>query len=305
VSVLAESDVPRTNMGGREPLSPAMAVEEPLEIRLAWGPPVEPARTLAIVMRTPGDDAALAVGFLYGEGILRSQGDVEGIRHCRPVVRDDGTSNVIRVQLRRGAPLDLARLEGYPSIPSTVAAHGPASLDAVRMNHPPVIGPGPVVEAAVVRTIPRRLRRHEDVFDQNGELHVAALFRADGRLLRVREDVGRSNAVDKLIGAEFIGGGLPRSEEILFVSERPSFEVVRKALMASIPIVVAMGAPSALATALAREHGMTLLGFMRDGHFNVYSGAARVVAEPALDIPMLPCPVIELGSGMLETMSRR
>ncbi len=278
VTSAAEAIVLRVTDQGRTPWPDAVAVEEPLEIRLGWGPVLGPGRPVSITMRTPGDDLALAVGFLHAEGILRSLDDVDGVRHCGRPVRDDGTSNIVKIQLRAGARVDLSRLERNTYSSSSCGVSGTRSLEDVRTQYPPVLGPGPFLSATLINTLPRRLKRHEGVADQTGGLHAAALFDGEGRLVRVREDVGRHNAVDKVIGAEFMIDALPRANSTLFVSGRASFELVQKALMAGIPVLAAVGAPSSLAIELAAEHGMTLLGFVRDGRFNIYCGSSRVDA---------------------------
>jgi FdhD protein len=268
---------PSVIQGGSE------VVEELLEIQLTDAVSAELGRQISMTMRTPGDDAALALGFLHADGVVRRVEDVEWVRHRGPAAREDGTTNVIQVQLRRPATVGLQRRA--PSGPS-VSTFGKGSktlLETVRSNDPPIIGRGPLVQSSIVHTMPRRLRRHPAVVDRFGVMYAAALFQADGRLLRVRDDASRDNAVDKLIGAEFMAGSLPRSNDILYVSSRASFDIVQKALMAGIPVIVSVGAPSSFATTLAREHGMTLLAFVRDGEFQVHSGAARVspVDEPS------------------------
>jgi FdhD protein len=275
----AEAVILRVSPDGRQPLQDSVVVEEPLEIRLEWGRVRGPGRGVSVTMRTPGDDLALAVGFLYSEGILRRLEDLEGVRHCGRPARDDGTSNVVKVQLRTGEGVDLTRLERNTYMSSSCGVCGKTSLEAVRTNMPAPLAAGPVLSASLIHSLPRRLRRHQGVFETTGGLHAAGLFDSDGRLIRVREDVGRHNAVDKVIGDELLAGTLPRSNAMLFVSGRASFELVQKALMAGIPVLGAVGAPSSLAVELAADSGMTLLGFVRDGRFNVYCGSSRL-GEP-------------------------
>jgi FdhD protein len=248
-----------------------LAVEEPLEIRLGCdreGRRVQ--RGVSVTMRTPGHDAELAVGFLFTEGIVSNPEQVAGVHACK-------SGNVVRVELRTGVAVDLARLERHFYTASSCGVCGKASLEAVRVcvRNRPAAG-WPVVEAAVIHRLPETLRAAQSVFDRTGGLHAAALFDPAGKLCCLREDVGRHNAVDKVIGAEFLAGRTPLAERVLLVSGRASFELVQKAAVAGIPILAAVGAPSSLAVDLAREHGLTVLGFVRQERFNVYTGAERV-----------------------------
>jgi FdhD protein len=268
----------------------ALAIEEPLEIRLDWDAPRELARratpardtqrtdkTLSITMRTPGQDFELALGFLLSEGIVHSREDIDSYKHCGPAVRSDGTSNIVRVAIAPGRAVDLARLERHFYTSSSCGVCGKTSLEAVRsVPHAPLAKDAPVLHAAMVHALPSTLRRGQEVFDRTGGLHAAGLFDAAGNLVAVREDVGRHNALDKLVGSRLLAGALPASSHVLMVSGRASFELVQKAVMAGIPILAAVGAPSSLAVELAREEGMTVLGFVRDGRFNIYTGENRI-----------------------------
>lgn len=251
--------------------SDVLAVEEPLEIRLGCdvaGRRVH--RAVSVTMRTPGHDDELAAGFLVGEGIIDSREQLADVRAC-------ASRNVVRVDLRPGVAVDLSRLERHFYTSSSCGVCGKASLDSVRVafrNCPPE--GRPVVDAEVVHRLPEALRSGQAVFDRTGGLHASALFDTTGKLLSLREDVGRHNALDKLIGAEFLAGRTPLSNHVLLVSGRASFELVQKAAVAGIPILAAVGAPSSLAFDLARECGMTVLGFVRRDRFNVYTGAERV-----------------------------
>ncbi|GGU23515.1 formate dehydrogenase accessory sulfurtransferase FdhD [Streptomyces lavendofoliae] len=254
-----------------------LVAEEPLEIRLN-------GRPLAITMRTPGDDFALAAGFLVSEGVLGSAADVRNIVYCAGA-RDDGTNtyNVVDVQLAPGVPVPDITLERNVYTTSSCGLCGKASLDAVRTtarfpiaDTPPVrVGPG------LLADLPDRLRAAQRVFDRTGGLHAAALFSEDGELLDVREDVGRHNAVDKLVGRALRGDLLPLDRAILLVSGRASFELAQKAVMAGIPVLAAVSAPSSLAVDLAAETGLTLVGFLRGPNMNVYAGEDRIAFEPA------------------------
>lgn len=254
----------------------ALAVEEPLEIRLVHhvaGKPVE--RSLSITMRTPGHDLELAAGFLLTEGVIRSFDQLAGLKACGPVV--DGLRNTVKAELKPGVSVDAVRLERHFYTTSSCGVCGKSSLEALRVTDRPPLPPGaPALTPALIHTLPDRLRAAQAVFEATGGLHAAALFDAEGALVALREDVGRHNAVDKLIGAMAAAGRLPLSDHWLFVSGRASFELVQKALVAGIPAMAAVGAPSSLAVSLADDAGMTLLGFVRQGRFNVYTGAARV-----------------------------
>ncbi len=238
-------------------------------------------------MRTPGDDGELAAGFLFTEGILQKPEQVKQIRHCglkigkHEDVIDRASalnSNTIRVDLIDGVDVDLKRLERHFYTTSSCGVCGKSSIEALKTGALKLISPDePKFDGGLIHTLPEKLRSSQNVFDQTGGLHASALFNLEGELEIVREDVGRHNALDKVIGAKFLAGELPLSEKILLVSGRASFELVQKALMAGISILVAVGAPSSLAVELANEFGMTLVGFVRDGSFNVYSCSKRLV----------------------------
>jgi FdhD protein len=246
-----------------------VAVEEPLEIRIAYdegGERVE--RRLSITMRTPGDDRDLAVGFVCTEGLVASRDDVANLRQL-----DD---DVVAVELRVPPRIDLSRLDRSFVTTSACGVCGKASLEAIRVPTDTPITAGPVIPVSVFHALPAALRTAQSVFERTGGIHAAALFDVEGRPRALREDVGRHNAVDKLVGAMLLEGALPLSSYALMVSGRASFELVQKARVAGIPILAAVGAPSSLAIDLARSEGMTVLGFVRDGRFNVYCGAERV-----------------------------
>lgn len=272
MSVASVAEVEIVAVDGGVPCSKAdvVAAEEPLEIRVG-------SRSLSITMRTPGEDVELAVGFLLTEGVVRERADLASFKHCGPAVRDDGTSNIVRLELRPGLELDLAQLERHFYTSSSCGVCGKTSLEAVRSKNAPRLVPGaPRVTSAAVSRMPGALRDAQATFERTGGLHAAGLFSADGALLALREDVGRHNAVDKVIGAELLAGRVPAQDGVLFVSGRASFELVQKAVMAGIGMLAAVGAPSSLAVELAREAGMTLVGFVREGRFNVYAGADRI-----------------------------
>lgn len=249
-----------------------LVAEEPLEIRLNGKP-------LAITMRTPGDDFALAAGFLVSEGVIGAASEVRNIVYCAGAT-DDGanTYNVVDVQLAPGVPVPDITLERNVYTTSSCGLCGKASLDAVRTTTRfPIADTPPVrVEPALLACLPDRLRAAQQVFDRTGGLHAAALFSEEGELLDIREDVGRHNAVDKLVGRALQDGRLPLSRVILLVSGRASFELAQKAVMAGIPMLAAVSAPSSLAVDLAAETGLTLVGFLRGANMNVYAGDERI-----------------------------
>lgn len=279
-----EREVQRIDNLGLVTQSDSLAVEEPLEIRIQF--PDEKHRAVSITMRTPGNDGELAAGFLFTEGILKNADEVKDIRHCGLKI-GKGTdtldraaalnSNTIRVELNTTTDLDLKRLERNFYTTSSCGVCGKSSIDALRTGAKPLSDQRFTVSAELICSLPGKLRKAQNVFDQTGGLHASALFSNAGGLDIVREDVGRHNALDKVIGAKFLDDQLPLSDRILLVSGRASFELVQKALMAGIPILAAVGAPSSLAVELAAEFGMSLIGFVRDGRFNIYCGSGRIV----------------------------
>ncbi|GAB3908863.1 formate dehydrogenase accessory sulfurtransferase FdhD [Larkinella knui] len=247
-----------------------LAVEEPLEIRLGYGPPDDrQQRSVAVTMRTPGHDEELALGFLFTENILESPAQIISVRHC--VSDSEKKGNVLRVELQPGVVIDWKRLERHSYTASSCGICGKASIEAVQtVCHQP-LGSDFHLEPEMVHALPEKLRESQRTFAYTGGLHAAALFDENGQLLLVREDIGRHNALDKLIGAAFWQGWLPLSRFGVLVSGRVAFELVQKCWMAGVPMLAAVGAPSSLAVELAKEAGMTLLGFVRDNRFNQYS----------------------------------
>ncbi len=251
-----------------------LATEEPMEVRLVAGPH---RRTVAVTMRTPGNDFELAAGFLFCEGVVRSRDEVSRIAYCLDEGLDaEQRYNVVTVELRGNCLPDLQPLERHFYTTSACGVCGKASLEALRMRGCPVLDGGPVLEPRLLRELPERLRRAQGLFAQTGGLHAAALFDAEGRLLAVREDVGRHNAMDKLVGWALLEGRLPLRDSVVMVSGRASFELVQKAVAAGAPVFCAVSAPSSLAVEVARAFGVTLVGFLRGDRFNVYTGAERV-----------------------------
>ncbi|MDP9614425.1 formate dehydrogenase accessory sulfurtransferase FdhD [Streptomyces demainii] len=267
-----------------------LVTEEPLEIRLNGKP-------LAITMRTPGDDFALAAGFLVSEGVLGRADELANIVYCAGATEDgSNTYNVVDVKLAPGVPVPDITLERNVYTTSSCGLCGKASLDAVRTTARWRLGDGedgtdgadggggsPLrIEPETLSMLPDRLRAAQRVFDRTGGLHAAGLFTPDGELLDLREDVGRHNAVDKLVGRALQQGLLPLSGSVLMVSGRASFELAQKAVMAGIPVLAAVSAPSSLAVDLAAETGLTLVGFLRGTSMNVYAGEHRLALRTAV-----------------------
>lgn len=252
-----------------------LAAEEPMEIRVG-------GRALTVTMRTPGNDFDLATGFLVSEGVVHTRDDVAGVRYCAGATSDGGnTYNVVDVALAPGVAAPDASLERNFYTTSSCGLCGKASLDAVRTTAAWSVADDPLrVSPRTLTALPDRLRAAQRVFDSTGGLHAAGLFDAQGELLCLREDVGRHNAVDKVVGHALRTGLLPLRETILMVSGRASFELVQKAVMAGIPLLAAVSAPSSLAADLAEESGVTLVGFLRGTSMNVYTGPHRLHATP-------------------------
>jgi FdhD protein len=271
----AAVEIRRVTPAGAARERDAVAVEEPLEIRLSAG---GEERTVALTMRTPGDDAELAAGFLFAEGIVRGRADLAGVEQRSGGGQDaaQDPANVVVAALTAPALPDLAPLERHFFATSACGLCGRAGVEALALRGAAAPPAGPVVPAAVLTALPGALRGGQGVFAATGGLHAAALFDAEGRLLAVREDVGRHNALDKLVGWALFADRLPLAGGILMVSGRASFEILQKALAAGAPIVCAVSAPSSLAVEVARRFGITLVGFLRGDRFNVYAGPERL-----------------------------
>jgi FdhD protein len=251
-----------------------LATEEPMEIRVQ-GRGQDPV-AFAVAMRTPGNDFELAAGLCKTEGIVDTAGDVETIAYCvatDALERPEQQYNIVTVRLRRPIAEDLRERRYLAN--SSCGICGKAALDEVEVRCAPV-GPGPRVAASTLHALPERLGAHQSVFEQTGGLHAAARFTAGGELIATREDVGRHNALDKLIGHAFLAGELPLSDQVLLVSGRLSFELVQKAAVAGIPVLCAVSAPSSLAVAAAERFGQTVVGFLRGARCNVYTHADRL-----------------------------
>lgn len=251
-----------------------VATEEPLEIRIESDGRAIP---VAVTMRTPGADFELAAGFLFSEGVIAGAEDLPRIGYCLDGA--PGASqrfNVVTAELRPGLAVDFRRLERHFQVSSACGVCGKASLDQLDLRGLAALAPGPVVSAELIYGLPDSLRADQGLFDATGGLHAAGLFDAAGRLVALREDVGRHNALDKLIGWALFNRRLPLSDHIVMVSGRSSFEIMQKSLAAGAPIVCSVSAPSSLAVEVARRFGMTLVGFVRGRRFNVYAGGERV-----------------------------
>lgn len=250
-----------------------LATEEPLEIRLT-----EPARTIAITMRTPGADFELTAGFLLSEQIITHRADVQRLTHCRDrTLAPDHRDNIVTVTLRPGLTPNLTGLERHFYTTSACGVCGKTSLEALKVRCGAIADTSATVTPATLQQLPHKLQAAQGIFQATGGLHAAALFDLVGNLLAVYEDVGRHNALDKLLGAALLGGQLPLDRHIVLVSGRASFELMQKCLVARVPIVCAVSAPSSLAVAIAQEFNLTLVGFLRGERFNLYSGRDRLV----------------------------
>jgi len=260
-----------------------LAVEEPLEFRVRAG---GVQRSLAITMRTPGHDFELAAGFLLSEGLIAGRQDIARIAYCvDPQIDGEQRYNIVQVVLQGEELPDLTIFTRHFTVGSACGVCGRAGLETLRGRGCTALAPGPVIHPEVITALPQRLYAVQGLFSRTGGLHAAALFDPVGELLVSREDIGRHNALDKLIGWALLEGRLPLASGVLLVSGRASYEIVQKALVAGIPIVCAVSAPSSLAVHLAREFGMTLVGFVRGARFNVYAGVGRI-GPPASSLPI-------------------
>lgn len=268
----------------RETCDDTVASESPLEIRIVFGPrDKRKDRSLSITMCTPGDHQSLAAGFLFSEGVLWKPSDIEGFEHCGPIAEGEADSNQLRVNLAAEVDVDLSRLQRHFYTTSSCGVCGKASIDAVlHQGVQPVSGVGGNVKPEVILQLPELLQARQRLFGRTGGLHAAGLFSLQGEMIDIREDVGRHNAVDKLVGAAFIAAKSQQqfvaamSRSVLVVSGRSSFELVQKAVTAHIPVMAAVGAPSSLAVDLAERMGLTLIGFNDGTKFNIYSHRERV-----------------------------
>jgi FdhD protein len=260
------------NDGVRSERTDTLAAEEPLEIRVQG--PGQDQRSVAVTMRTPGGDFELAVGFLFTEGLIVPE-DISRVAYCDNLPGEDQQYNIVSVALNR--PFDFDQLKRNFYATSSCGVCGKAALDDIEVRCAPVAS-GTRVVAETLLALPTELRKAQKVFERTGGLHAAGLFSPDGALVSIREDVGRHNAVDKVVGEQVLAGRVPLADHILQVSGRLSFEIVQKAAVGGIPIVSAVSAPSSLSVEAGERFGMTLVGFVRDDRLNVYTHPERVVA---------------------------
>jgi len=267
-----------------------LAIEEPLEIQLTYGPSTSrQTRSISVTMRTPGNDFDLAAGFLMTEGVIRDANDIQRIAYAGQPFHQVESSpqtmgslklgsrqNIVRVDLETDIAVSLATLQRNFYATSSCGICGKASLLALRTVCPPRAANNFRIESHVLYSLPGRLRASQGVFNRTGGLHGAGLFNSAGNLLALREDVGRHNAVDKLIGSQFLADRTPLRDRLLLLSGRASFELLQKALMSGIPMVAAVGAPSSLAVEIAKEFDITVVGFLRHDRFNIYHGRDRI-----------------------------
>ncbi len=268
------SDVREWRDGAWSVREDVLTAEEPLEIRVAHAGAKVP---VAVTMRTPGDDVALAAGFLLSEGIIEDAEDLVGVE-ARPGVAPDGAlvSNVVVATLRPGLDFDAGRLSRNVYTTASCGVCGKATLDALDVACRPIAPGRPEVLASTLQRLPAVLRAEQGVFAATGGVHATLLATAEGEVLEVAEDVGRHNATDKVLGRALLASRLPLSDHVIVVSGRASFEIVQKAARAGVPVVAAVGAPSSLAVDAARRFGLTLVGFLSEGRFNAYTGVGRI-----------------------------
>ncbi len=269
--------IERVGSSSREEKTDTLSVEEPLEIQVGFfqngGRVFE---SLSVTMRTPGQDRELAAGFLFTEGLIEKAEDIDSIEFVKPPNAETGQRNTLRVELAPGVSCDLSSLRRRFLTSSSCGVCGKASLEALKGNCAPLPLGSFTLQAAGVAGLPQTLRASQPGFEKTGGLHACGLFDRVGTLLSLKEDVGRHNALDKLIGAEFLERRLPLSDRVLLLSGRVSFELVQKAARAGVPLLAAVGAPSSLAVETAERFGLTLIGFVREDRFNLYTHGERI-----------------------------
>ena len=269
-------NIVRTETNLSESTSDLLVIEEPLEIRVGYGPEENRQQhCLSVTMRTPGDDEHLCLGFLFTEGVISSTNEVLSAKYCRNVTEQDGGNNVMRVELKPVINYNPADYNRNFYTNSSCGVCGKASIEQVQVACQPITG-NFEVNRELISQLPGKLLTLQDVFKHTGGVHACGFFNRDGELLVHKEDVGRHNALDKLIGVLLIQENLPAAEGVLMLSGRISFELVQKAIRAGIPVIAAVGAPTSLAVELANNFGVTLIGFVKDSGFNIYSHEERI-----------------------------
>jgi FdhD protein len=261
----------------KQPQPDQLASEEPLEIRLCWGPPEQAqTQTLITTLRTPGADYELALGWLFAENLISKASDAVKITYCLGKNRAAQQYNVLQVRLKPGLIPDLSKTKRHNLSHGGCGLCGKQEIESLKQFLKPNFSTqGPVLEPEILVGLQAQVRPQQALFERSGGVHAAALFNAQGQLIDLKEDIGRHNAVDKLIGAALMAERNSLNQEILFLSGRAGFELVQKALKASLPVIVSVGAPSSLALELAQSYGQTLIGFLRSESFNIYTGAQR------------------------------
>ncbi|MCR9286846.1 MAG: formate dehydrogenase accessory sulfurtransferase FdhD [Bacteroidetes bacterium] len=255
----------------------SLVIEEPLEIRIGYGSLQKRLqKSISVTMRTPGNDFELATGFLFTEGIIKHKKDILKTEYV-PTFHQDSKENIVKIELAPSVEFEMANLERNFYTTSSCGVCGKASIEAVHSNEIPDLNTGyPIFEVSEILKFPDSLIQRQNLFEHTGGLHAAALFNSKGELTLIKEDIGRHNAVDKLIGSALLKNKVPLSDYLILVSGRAGFELVQKSIVAGIPILAAVGAPSSLSTKLADESGMTLIGFLKNEKFNIYTHSERI-----------------------------
>lgn len=254
-----------------------LVIEEPLEIRVGYGELENRLqKSISVTMRTPGNDFELAVGFLFTEGVIKARKDILKIDYVQ-TFHKASKNNIVKVELAPDLDFGIEHLERHFYTTSSCGVCGKTSIEAVHANEIPILIPEkPIFKASKILELPTISLQKQDVFISTGGLHAAAIFDLNGEIQSLKEDIGRHNAVDKLIGAALLNDELPLSDSLILVSGRAGFELVQKSVMAGIPILAAVGAPSSLSYELARDSGMTLVGFLKHNKFNIYTHPERI-----------------------------
>lgn len=273
---VSSAKIIKVGLQGQERVPDLVAIEEPLEIRLGIGPLNKREQfSLSVTMRTPGHDKELAIGFLYTEGIIANLDEINSVEYCQ-TTKPDERENVIRVELTPSVEVNQQKFSRHFYTSSSCGVCGKSSIEAIDYLVPTANEPFGSIEADIVRRLPESLKKAQKVFEHTGGIHACGLFNQKGELLVLREDVGRHNAVDKLVGALVLKKDIPASQSVLVLSGRISFELVQKAARAGIQFIAAIGAPSSLAIDMAKKHQITMVGFLKNSSFNIYSGKERI-----------------------------